>query len=82
MTPQARIAEITNCLQAISQGWPFLMTEIQNRINTLTLQLISQDNEQTRGRIKQLRDLQDFPETLEQERKGIMSALSEMDAED
>jgi len=82
MNAKARIAEINNTLQAIQNGWPFFMAELQQRIDALTVQLISQESEQVRGRIKALRDLQDMPETLQQERDGITTALSEQDAAD
>lgn len=82
MNAKERIAQINNTLQALQNGWPFFMAELQERINALTLQLISQDSEQTRGRIKALRDLQDLPETLQQERDGIQAGLAEQAPED
>lgn len=80
MTPQERIAQINQTLTAIQTGWLFLCAELDERINSLTAQLISADNEQTRGRIKALRDLKELPDTLTQEREGIQAALSEQDA--
>jgi hypothetical protein len=50
---------------------------MQERRDALTLDLIGQDNEQTRGRIKQLRELMELPETLAQERDGLSAALAE-----
>lgn len=82
MNPQARIAQINNTLQALQQGWPFFVAELQQRIDALTMQLISQDSEQVRGRIKQLCDLQDMPELLSQERDGISAGLAEQAPED
>lgn len=80
MTPQDRIAQINQTLQAIQTGWLFLCSEMDSRMASLTVQLINNDNEQVRGRIKALRELKELPETLQQERDGISAALSEQDA--
>jgi hypothetical protein len=50
---------------------------LQDKAQALTAELIGQDNEQTRGRIKQLRELMELPETLHQEREGISAGLAE-----
>lgn len=70
----ARIEEIDATLKAIQPGWPFLLAEVQARIADETARLITQNNEETRGRIKALRDLMTLPETLEAERAGILAA--------
>jgi hypothetical protein len=75
-----RIAHIGQGLDAIKSGWPFLLSEINERIASLTEQLINNDNEQTRGRIKALLEIKELPESLQSEREGIGAALSEMDA--
>lgn len=80
MTIQERINQISNTLTALQSGWPHLLIEIDERIQALTTQLVSTDNEQTRGRIKALCDIKELPETLKQERDGISAALSEQDA--
>lgn len=69
-----RIEEIDAALQAIRPGWPFLLAELQARITDDTERLITQNNEETRGRIKALRDLIDLPGVLEAERVGILAA--------
>jgi hypothetical protein len=79
MSARARLAEISNTLQGIQTGWPYVLAEINSRIESLTVQLISQESEQVRGRIKALCDLRDMPETLQQERDGISAGLSEQD---
>lgn len=79
MSARARLAEIGNTLQAIQTGWPYVLAEINSRIESLTMQLVSQESEQVRGRIKALRDLRDMPEALQQERDGISAGLSEQD---
>lgn len=69
-----RIEEIDATLQAIRPGWPFLLAEVLARIADETERLITQNNEETRGRIKALRDLMNLPDTLEAERAGILAA--------
>jgi len=76
---QQRLDEISNTLQAIQSGWPHVLAEINHRIEALTGQLVSQESEQVRGRIKALRDLRDMPETLQQERQALSAGLSEQD---
>ena len=80
MSAQARLAEIGNTLQAIQSGWPYVLLEINSRIEALTGQLVSQESEQVRGRIKALRDLRDMPETLDQERQALAAALADQAA--
>lgn len=80
MTPHERLAQISATLDAIRPGWPVLSVEIAKRIDDLTLQLIGQNDEQTRGRIKELRNLLDFPVSLQQERDGISAELSDQDS--
>lgn len=76
-----RIEQIDAILKVIQSGWPFLLAEVQARIADETERLITQNNEETRGRIKALRDLLTLPETLESERAGILAAeLSEQDS--
>lgn len=80
MTPEDRVHEIQKTLEAIQNGWPFLLSVLDARIAGLTEALINNDNEQTRGRIKALRELKELPETLAQERDGISAELSERDS--
>lgn len=77
MTPEDRLSHIQQTLDAIAPGWPFLQAHIEQKIAEQTAQLIHQDNEQTRGRIKALVDLIALPESLRQERDGIRAALAE-----
>lgn len=71
MTPAERTEQINTALEALRQAWPVLSSMLQERIEGLTAELIAQDNEQTRGRIKALRELMELPETLQQEREGL-----------
>ena len=82
MTTEERIAHIGKTLDAIQIGWPMLRAELQQRADDLTEQLVNNDNEQTRGRIKQLREVMNLPETLAQERQGLSAALAEQAAAD
>ena len=77
-----RISQITRTLDAIRSGWPLLTEEIDSRISALTEQLVNNDNEQTRGAIKELRRLRDMPDSLKQERDGISAALADQAAAD
>ena len=82
MNNHPAIAEIDAKLNATSAAWPIIASELQERINTLTLQLVSNNDEQIRGRIKALMDLLSWPESLRQEREGISAGLSELDPAD
>lgn len=82
MIPEERISHIQRTLEAIKSGWPVMKAHFDDRIEALTEQLINNDNEQTRGAIKELRRLRDMPESLAQEREGISAALAEQAAAD
>lgn len=71
MTPEERVKQIDGQLEALRGAWPTLREVVSEKVADLTLQLIAQDNEQTRGRIKALRELMELPETLQQEREDI-----------
>jgi dihydroorotase len=77
MTPEDRLAEIDQTLEALRPAWPHLRVLLEGKRADLTVQLIAQDNEQVRGRIKALGDLLELPETLQQEREGIRAGLAE-----
>jgi hypothetical protein len=82
MNPELRIEQIQKTLEAIHNGWPFFLAVINGRVSELTESLISQDNEQMRGAIKELRRLAELPESLVQERDGIQAALAREAAAD
>lgn len=77
---EGRIGQISRALDAFSTAWPALSVLIGERITERTNSLISENNEQTRGAIKELRALLDLPEALQQEREALTAALSEQDA--
>lgn len=82
MDLKARANEITQTLEAMHSAWPFLLREIQRLKAEQLPQLISKDDEQLRGRIKQLQALEDLPLQLRQELEDINAALSDEDAAD
>lgn len=69
-----RTEQIEATLQAIQPGWPFFMAELQTQIGREIERLVIQNNEETRGKIKALRDLLNLPDTLKSEREGILAA--------
>lgn len=73
-----RIEQINQLLPALTD--PALEAYLRERIAELTNKLVSENDEQTRGRIKQLRDLLNLPESLLQERDGITAELPEQDS--
>lgn len=77
MTAQERLEYIGTGLEQIRHGWAFVAREIDARIKDLTEQLVNQDNEQTRGRIKALAELKELPHALYSEREGISAALAD-----
>jgi hypothetical protein len=80
MTAKERLDTINATLQAMQSFWPVFVDSIDARIAELTLQLINNDNEQTRGRIKALLEVKNMPDALQSEREGISAALSVQDA--
>lgn len=80
MTHDERLQHINQLMQAIQPGWPFLLAELETMIQGKTESLIAQNDDETRGAIKALRQLIDLPQTLHQEREGLTAALSDEDA--
>lgn len=77
MNSQNRLDQLSQTLEAIRSGWPFLLVEVEARIATLTEQLVNNDSEQTRGRIKALIEIRNLPSSLQSERDGIGAALAD-----
>jgi len=75
MTHHERLAEIDALTAALR--CPALLAHLKDCISENTDRLISAEHDQTRGRIKALRDLINLPEALQYERDGIAAALSE-----
>jgi DNA anti-recombination protein RmuC len=78
MTLEDRLAQLERALAGMP--WDCVAAEVKGRIEELTQQLITQNNDETRGRIKALQDLLDLPVALQQEREGLTAALSDQDA--
>lgn len=79
---EQRANDIGQWLTQGAYAWPFFAAEVSRRIESLTLDLIAQNNEETRGRIKGLRDVLDMPASLASERDGISAALAQEAAAD
>lgn len=77
MNINARIDYLNTTIAAIEHTWPQVSIELKSRIEDLTQKLIGEDNEQTRGAIKELRRLLVLPETLASERDYIKAAQDE-----
>lgn len=75
MTPEQRIQQINDLLPALTV--PALVALLKDDMTSLTHRLIGENDEQTRGRIKALRDLLNLPEALRNERDQLTAALSE-----
>jgi hypothetical protein len=74
MNDAARMTQIDAALAGMHVAWPAVCHEIKLLIADYTAALVSQNNEETRGRIKALHDLMDLPEALEAERRSILAA--------
>lgn len=77
MSIDNRLTYLNTTIAAIEQAWPQVTQELQQRINDLTQKLIGEDDEQTRGAIKELRRMLVLPNTLTSERDHIKAALDE-----
>jgi len=77
-----RIQYIADFLARTKSAWPLIVAEIDAKVSELTVQLINNDNEQTRGRIKALLGVKELPESLHQELEGMRAALADEAAAD
>lgn len=77
---ETRRALIIGLIDALRGTWSLLLPELQARALSRTAQLVAVNDEQTRGRIKELQDLQDLPTCLQYELEAIQAALSDPDA--
>lgn len=76
-TAEDQLVRLNAALAAIVPAWTVFSSLLKERADSLTLELIGDDNEQTRGRIKELRHLLNLPELLQQERDGIRAGLDD-----
>jgi hypothetical protein len=82
MDLKTRANEISQAIEAMHGAWPFLLREIQRLKAEKLPDLIAKDDEQLRGRIKQLQELEELPLQLRRELEDINAALSDEDAAD
>ena len=71
-----RQAELEVFLGTVAPNWLHVVKEIDDRLEGLVVALIAQDCQETRGRIKALRDLQDLPSALTHELNAIKAELT------
>jgi len=74
---EQRKQQIASMMLAMEATWPQIRLMLQDRKQDYIDNLIAQDNEQTRGRIKEIDDLINLPSTLHQELMAIQDALAE-----
>ena len=74
---QARVAAICRFLEAVPSLWPVLLTELDAIEASLIEALVTQDNAETRGRIKAIRGIKELPAMLQAERDGLTEGLAE-----
>lgn len=72
-TPEAqeRLAQIAPLQQGLHAAWATLKPWLEARKAELITKLVSANDEQTRGRIKEVEDLLALPERLQQEAEAI-----------
>jgi len=70
-----RILQLERFIGSVSPNWDHVAREIDSHIDGLIMSLIAQNNEETRGKIKALRDLRDLPTVLKQELDAIKAEL-------
>lgn len=58
-------------------GWEVLSKYLQDRKDHLIVGLVASDNDQTRGRIKEINDLLELPSRLQQEAIHLQEAKQE-----
>ena len=71
-----RQAELEIYIGTVAPHWSRVVKEIDDRLEGLVSSLIGQNNEETRGRIKALRDLKDLPSSLSQELEAKKAELT------
>jgi hypothetical protein len=72
-----RLAEILPLQQALAASWTFLKVYLEQRKRELVTDLVAADDEQKRGRIKEINDLLELPERLQQEAVNLQQKPQE-----
>lgn len=68
---QERLSRLEQIIPALAQAWPALALELEARRARFVDLLIASDDEQRRGRIKELSDLLELPKRLQEERTRL-----------
>lgn len=79
MTPEAqeRMAQLAPLQQGLEAAWPTLKPHLEARKADLLKTLVSSNDEQVRGKIKQLDELLELPASLQQEAMMLSTAPQE-----
>jgi len=77
---QSRKSEIERLFGAMQAAWPFFLQEIKRREAEMIQRLVTVNDDELRGRIKELQRLKELPSDLRVELDDIGAALSETDA--
>lgn len=77
MEPKDRLAQIAQLEQGLQAAWPTLLAHLQSRRSELVVALVAHEDEQMRGRIKELDDLLSLPQRLQQEAQGLAAPQEE-----
>jgi hypothetical protein len=77
MDVKERLAELMLLQGALSAGWSSLESYLETRRMELMLALVAHEDEQMRGRIKELDNLLGLPERLQREAEGLTAPQQE-----
>lgn len=61
----------------LQAAWPTLRPELKRQYDELITQLVTANNDETRGRIKQLAELLELPNTLQREAEDLQQPQQE-----
>lgn len=76
---ETALAEKRRLMSSVYVAWAAMRPTLHNRINLLIDQLVFVDNEEIRGRIKELRELLDFDKKLAQDIEDLENELKAFD---
>lgn len=74
-TISARIDQVQSALNALAASWAPLAREFERIRADKVLNLITENNEQTRGAVKQIDELLQLPNNLRQELLSLANSL-------
>lgn len=76
---EKRVSEIQSTLNAMDGTWPHVLRELARSREQLVSALVTENDEQTRGKVKQIDALVLLPNTLRQELMYLIDSLSPRD---